>query len=396
MKVLVRKTLIPLLFILIVISALGGGVWLIIGSIQKSVQPIADNSKLSTIDPDLRITDMVTNLNNPVSIIFPTQTSIFYGVRSGEVRGRLPANNEDWAIFTPAGIKATDGFGLFSLLADKEFSDNRYVYACYATAGDLRISRYKISNDLKSVLETKDILTGIETKVSKNASCAMTMDAGGAIWVGTGDSEIASAPQNPKSLAGKILRISREGTGANGNLKAPFDDRIFSYGHRKVTSIVLIGTLLENVSYGYSIDQGGAKDELNYLKTGNFGYNPSVGGSYNQNVSMTDKTQYSDAVEAVWTTSDKSIGLESALMIKKSRWQAWQNKLLVTSTGTSDARIIEFDEKGAFKSDKTVLKDKSGRINGIFEAPDGTIYATTDNGNPDKIIQIKVVCTVCG
>lgn len=374
--------------ILIILLALALGVWLILHSFKNSVQQVADTSKLSTTDPDLKLTDTVKDLNNPMAVIFPTQSSFFYGLRSGEVRGRLPATNEDWALLTPSNIKTTDGFGLFSLLADREFSDNRHIYACYTTASDLRLTRYKISNDLKSVVETKDILTGVEIKSSKSTSCALTMDASGAIWIGTGDSDIAAASQSPKSLAGKVLRISREGTASSGNLKAPFDERIFSYGHRKVTSIVLTGKLLENVSYGYSIDQGSSKDEVNYLKTGNFGYNSS-------NLEMTDKNLYQDAVDSVWT-SDVALGMQGAVIIKQARWQAWQNKLLVTTPGTSDMRVIEFDDKGAFKAERSVYKDRVGRISNIIEAPDGTLYGATDNGSPDKIFQLKVVCTVCG
>lgn len=388
MKELVRKKLIPTSIILIILLAIAFGVWLIMHSFKNSVQQVADTSKLSTTDPDLKLTDIVKNISNPVAVIFPTQSSVFYGLRSGEVRGRLPATNEDWALLTPASIRTTDGFGLFALLADREFSDNRFIYACYTTPNDMRLTRYKISNDLKSVTETKDILSSVEIKASKNTSCALTMDASGAIWVGTGDSEIPTASQNPKSLAGKILRISREGTASSGNLKAPYDERIFSYGHRKVTSIVLIGKLLENVSYGYSIDQGSLKDEVNYLKTGNFGYNSST-------LEMTDKNQYQDAVDAVWTT-EGALGMQGAVMIKQEKWQAWQNKLIVTTPATSDMRVIEFDEKGAFKSERSVYKERVGRIGNIIEAPDGTIYGTTDNGNPDRIFQIKVVCTVCG
>lgn len=388
MKELVRKKLIPVSIILVILLAIGLGVWLILHSVNNTVEQVADTSKLSTVDPDLKLTDIVKDLNNPMAVVFPTQSAVVYGLRSGEVRGRLPATNEDWALLTPAGIRTTDGFGLFSLLSDREFSDNRYIYACYATASDMRLTRYKIANDLKSVLETKDILTGIEIKASKNASCALTMDPSGNIWVGTGDSDIPTASQNPKSLAGKILRISREGTASSGNQKAPFDDRIFSYGHRKVNAIVLLGRLLENKAYGYSIDQGSAKDEVNYLMTGNFGYNSGT-------AEMTDKTKYQDAVDAVWTT-ESALGMQGAVMIKQEKWQAWQNKLLVTTPATSDARVIEFDEKGAFKSEKSVLKDRAGRIGNIIEALDGTIYGTTDNGNPDKIFQLKVVCTVCG
>ena len=380
---------------LVIIAGIGGGVWTIVYKVQNSVQQVADTSKLSTTDPDLKISDVVEDLNNPVSVVFPTQTAIAYGVHGGEVRGRLTSTNEDWPIFTPANIRTTDGFGLFSLLSDKDFADKRYLYACYATGSDVRLTRYEIAKDLKSVIAVKDILTGIEVRNSNNTSCALAMDAAGTIWIGTGDSGIPTASQNPKSLAGKILRISRDGIVVGGNQKAPYDDRIFSYGHNKVTSIVLIGKLLDNLAYGYAVDQGSESDELNYLRGGNFGYDPNTNGTYATKVIMTDKTKFKDAIDPVWNTGDRSIGLQGAVLVKPERWQAWQNKLLITATQFKESRIIELDDAGAFKSEKTVLQDKTGRISNLFEAPDGTLYATTDNDTTDKIIQIKVVCTVC-
>lgn len=391
MKKLVKNKLLPAFLVLVIIASFAGGAWLIFHKVNTSVQQVADTSRLSTTDPDLKLTEIVAGLNNPVSVVFPNQSAIFYAVSSGAIHGRLPATNEDWIITTPGDIKNTDGFGLMSLLADKEFSENRYIYTCYATATDLRVVRYETSKDLKSIVNTKVIVSGIEVRASKDASCALAMDAAGTVWVGTGDSGITTAPQNPKSLAGKILRINREGTSVGGNQKAPYDERIFSYGHRKVTSIVLIGKLLENSAYGYSIDQGITKDEVNYLKPGNFGYDPSA--DVNE---MTNKSKYADAVEPVWTSGDKSIGLKSAVYVRPEKWQAWQNKMLVTATLSSESRLIEFDEKGAFKSEKTVMKDKYGKLNELFDSPDGTIYGITDKGNPDRIIQLKVVCTVCG
>lgn len=393
MKRLIPKKLANYLSILAVFFIVSGGAVLIIRMITSSVQPVADTSTVATTDPDIKLTDLISNLNNPVAVTHPNPTAIFYALKSGEIRGRILANSDDWLIVNPAGIKNTDGFGLLSIVADTEFADKPYLYACYTTASDMRITRYEVSRDLKSTTASKDILTGIEIKNADNLSCAMTMDTSGTLWIGTADSGIASAPQNPKSLAGKILRISREGTGVGGNQKAPFDDRIFSYGHRKVTSIALVGKLLDNTAFGYSIDQGVSSDEVNYLLPKNFGYDPNNNGSYNTSAPLSDKTKHADAVDAVWSTPDGSMGLQSAIFIKASRWQAWQNKLLISTTKDSSSIVLEFDEKGAFKSQGQGIKGSTGQIIYLIEAPDLTLTGVTSAG---KIIQIKVICTVCG
>lgn len=393
MKRLISKKLVHFLSILAFFSAIAGGVYLIISMVVNSVEPVADTSSVATTDPDIKLTDLVSNLDSPMSVAYPNSTAIFYALKSGDVRGRILANSDDWLLVKPVGVNNENGFGLLSIAVDTEFVDKPYLYACYTTANDLRVTRYAVSQDLKSTTGSKDILTGVEIKSSDNVSCAMTMDASGTLWIGTGDSGIASAPQNPKSLAGKILRLSREGIGVGGNLKSPFDDRIFSYGHRKVTSIALVGRLLDNAAFGYSIDQGGVSDEVNYLLPKNFGYNPDNNGSYNPSAAMTDKARHNDAVDAVWSTPDGSMGLQSALFIKASRWQAWQNKLLVSTNKDSSSIVLEFDEKGAFKSQNKGIKGSTGQLIGITEAPDLTLTGVSGTG---KIIQIKVICTVCG
>lgn len=383
--------------------------------VSNNVKPVQDTSNLANTEPDVKPEELIANLNNPIGVAFPSTSTIYYGVRAGEIRGR-DLNNpiNDWSLLKPADIYTEKNNGLISILADKDFKNNRYLFACYkinaANTKQLRVTRYKISEDLRSVVDAKNIISGIESSPSSESSCTMVMDNAFMIWIGTGDPEAQYAPQDKRSLSGKILRVTRDGLGAPKNLSAPFDDRIFSYGHRNVSGIILLNRILENGAYGYSIDRGSsAGDEINYLMAGNFGYgmdkqlyssflpkttNPTSSTSTTSTTNTTSSSDTSQLEKPIWS-SGAGLGLIGGAIVKGERWQSWENKMLVAAPTSGRLYKVEFNDKGEFVKSEATLEDFTGRLNSLIEGPNNSYYATTDNGSPDKVLQFKVICSVC-
>src|SRR5699024_7422552 len=107
-------------------------------------------------------------------------------------------------------------------------------------------------------------------------------------------------------LSGKILHINRDGTTAVDTPieGAPADSPVLTYGHRNVQGLALRpGTGTEpgqilSAEHGPDVD-----DEVNLVQPGaNYGWDPDVDGTYNQNVPMTDTAAFPDAVEAAWSS----------------------------------------------------------------------------------------------
>ena len=162
--------------------------------------------------------------------------------------------------------------GLLGLALDPDDATQLYVF--FTTVGDQRIVRIELKGrDAPELGEIEPILTGIPTgKGHYGGRLAFGPD--GFLYASTGDNQRVPSPaQDRDSLAGKILRITKDGKPAKGN---PFDSEVWSWGHRNIEGIAFDadGRL-------WSSEFGADKaDELNLIeKGGNYGWSIYEGES---------------------------------------------------------------------------------------------------------------------
>jgi glucose/arabinose dehydrogenase len=340
-------------------------------------------------EPNLQITEVLTGLSRPWDVVFLPDTTLLFNERSGSV-SKIVAGEKVIIARIPDVYAVGEG-GLTGLALDADFVKNRYLYTCMNSQSadriDVRLIRWRLNEAATSLGERKDIVTNIPSNRSgRHSGCRVRSASDGTLWVGTGDAAIASNPQNPQSLGGKILHVNREGEAVSGNMSPPFDPRIFSYGHRNVQGIVLFDRPEGDV-YGYSVEHGSDRDdEINILQKGNFGWAPRV--TYVEaGIPMTDLSRFPDAVSAVWSSGFPTIAPSGATQLKGERWGSWENAVAMAVLKGKHVRIMNFDSSHKLLSEKTILT-QFGRIRSTALAPDGSMYLTTDNGNNDKIIQI--------
>jgi glucose/arabinose dehydrogenase len=323
---------------------------------------------------------------------FITDTVMIFDERAGRLHGYDITTKKEWSIGTVPNVLAEGEGGLLGLAKDYDFATNRTMYACYNAIGrkSVRVTKFTLSADYKTASGFTDIITDIQSQAGRHSGCRMEMDKNGMLWIGTGDSAIGTAAQNQTSLAGKILRVDRNGKGVEGNLKAPADTRIYNYGHRNIQGLVLFDKPLANGAVGLTAEHGPDKeDEINWLKPGNYGWNPNgTGGKYDESVPMTDLTKYPDAVPAIWNSGSSTIAVSGMSFLTSSRWSAWQGYLVVAALKGQQVRLIYITVAGKLVSQQEILKD-FGRVRAVTEAPNGDLYLSTDNGNnSDKIIRV--------
>jgi glucose/arabinose dehydrogenase len=345
-------------------------------------------------EPELKNEEIVGGYSNIWDLVFIDDKTIVFDERGGKLHGAKIDSKEKWEIGIVPNVRAEGEGGLLGLAYDVEFSTNRYMYACYNAQGarpSVRVTRFKLSDDAKSVSGFTDIIPDIQSQAGRHSGCRLLMDINKVLWVATGDSAIGSAPQDPKSLGGKILRVDRDGKAVSGNLSAPFDSRIYNYGHRNIQGLVLLKRALPNGAIGLTSEHGpGKDDEVNWLMPGNFGWNPNgARGAYDESVAMTDKVKYPDAIEAVWSSGEPTIAPSSITFLTHSRWSLWQGWAAMAVLKGEHVRLLGITGEGLI-GEKEILKDDFGRIRTVIEGPLGEMYLTTDNGSGnDKIIKIS-------
>jgi aldose sugar dehydrogenase len=193
----------------------------------------------------------------------------------------------------------------------------------------------------------------------------------------------------PKNLGGKVLRVDRDGNAAKGNLGGEFDSRIYSYGHRNTQGLTFFFKPREGEPVGVSVEHGpGIDDEVNLLKSGNFGWAPPPAG-YDEGVPMTDKSRYPDAVEAIWSSGKPTQAPSGAGFLKGTRWKGWDGALAVAFLKDQKVTIMHLDKKTYKVTKEEVLfKNQFGRIRAAKQGPDGNLYIGTSKGEGDQIIRV--------
>ncbi|MGW4489024.1 PQQ-dependent sugar dehydrogenase [Amycolatopsis sp. NPDC004368] len=128
--------------------------------------------------------------------------------KSGRVL--LATAGRDAAPFEQLDVVATGDGGLTSLALSPSYVEDQLVFAYITTATDNRVVRFAKGQP------PKPVLTGIPKGATGNRG-ALVGDGRGALLVATGDAGNPASAADPKSLAGKVLRIDTSGSPAAGN-----------------------------------------------------------------------------------------------------------------------------------------------------------------------------------
>ncbi|MBV8542348.1 MAG: PQQ-dependent sugar dehydrogenase [Pseudonocardiales bacterium] len=160
-------------------------------------------------DPDPQV---VATCLEPISALVVLPGSAPVGLAAERTTGRIlqvrrqRPNQEIAALAVdPAG----DG-GLTGLALSPSYAEDELIYAYITTSVDNRVVRIA-PGDIP-----KPVLVGIPRGPTGNAG-ALAVDSHGMLLVATGDAGNPAAAEDPRSLAGKVLRIDTFGHPAPGN-----------------------------------------------------------------------------------------------------------------------------------------------------------------------------------
>jgi glucose/arabinose dehydrogenase len=266
-------------------------------------------------------------------------------IRSGQLV-RYPLQTAD-------PIAREGGGGLLGMALADDFatSGTAYFYHTYRTSSGLTNRVIEARFDREAWRETRVLLAGIPGHRLYNGG-RIGFGPDGYLYVATGWTENPDLPQDLGSLAGKILRMTKDGERPADN---PFPNSlIYSYGHRNPQGLAwnVRGELFV-AEHGQS-----ARDEINQIRPGgNYGW-PVISGS-----------QRRDGMVAPVRQSGNDTWAPSGIAFAG-------NELLVTALGSRG--LLAFDEQGGALRE---VYTSNERFRDVMIAGDA-IYVITTNRSP--------------
>jgi glucose/arabinose dehydrogenase len=276
------------------------------------------------------------------------------------------------------------------LALDPRFAQNRRIYTCFAAGAqgrvqDVRVVRFRLAEGLDGVQDATPIVTGIPAGAgNRHLGCRIEVGPDGMLWIGTGDAVQSRLPQDPGSLAGKVLRVTLDGEPAPGNPGGSGDPRVFTTGHRNVQGLAFLddGTPV-GVEHGTGCD-----DEVNVLVPGgNYGWAPvGLFGRYAEDAPMTDP-DVAGAIGAAWSSGCPTIAPSGADVIAGSQWGDWVGRLAIAVL--KDEQLLIAEVQGDRVTDtRAELVGELGRLRSVRNGPDGSLWVTVDS-SPGDLVRLE-------
>ncbi|MFK3980128.1 PQQ-dependent sugar dehydrogenase [Micromonospora sp. NPDC050397] len=266
-------------------------------------------------------------------------------------------------------VDAAGEGGLLGITVSPGYEQDKTVFVYYSTSQDNRVAKLVLGG------EPTPIVTGIPLSGIHNGG-RLAFGPDGFLYATTGDASERGLSQDPKSLGGKILRMTPDGKPAAGN---PLPDSlVWSLGHRNVQGIAWdANKRLYASEFGQS-----TWDEINLIEPGkNYGW-PEVEG---EGGAETD-AKFTKPL-AVWRTGDASCSGVAVV----------ENLLAAACLRGERIWLLELTSAGGVLGQpRSILNGEYGRLRTAVTAPDGSLWISTSNhdgrGEPaaddDRIIRL--------
>lgn len=365
------------LIFLIIFTTIGGG-YLALKNLNFQgipAEPTTDqripSKPIDPIQKQISTEIVAENTTIPWEIVFLPNNKLLITERTGNI---LIIDQQTTEQIELTGIEHLGEGGLLGAAISPKFDNNNYVYLYYTTETEAglenRVVRYELNEN--NLTQDQIILEGVPAAAYHDGG-RIKFGPDGYLYITTGDAGNPDLSQNTNSLAGKILRILPDGSLPTDN---PFDNEIYSYGHRNPQ-----GLTWDNLNRLWATEHGpsGANsgwDELNLILAGaNYGWPEIIG----------DETQEGMQNPIIHSGGDETWAPAGAAFLNGNVYFA----------GLRGETLYKYNIENNILT--RYLKGKYGRLRAVVLGPDNYLYISTSNrdgrGNPiesdDRIIKIN-------
>lgn len=337
----------------------------------------------STGVPALEVAVVVDGLDHAWDVVQAPDGTLLVDERAGGFTAVLPDGTVREVAADFGDLFARGETGLMGLALDPAFEENRRLYSCQGMAddGSIAVVGWTVAPDWSAATRVADPLVGglpLNEGSGRHGGCRLRFTPDGVLLVGTGDTANGALPQDPRSLGGKVLRVD----------PATGEREVWTLGHRNVQGLAVRpgGGQVFAVEHGPDRD-----DEVNLLQPGgNYGWDPSGSGRYDESVPMTDES-IEGAIPAVWSSGQPTLAPSGAVFLDGEQWGAYDGLLLVALLKARGVLALRLDDSGALVEEFRLpeLDGAFGRLRSVVQGVDGDLYVTTDNGgDADRLLRV--------
>ncbi len=353
----------------------------------EAEEPTPTEAPVAGLEP--RVEVVAAGLEVPWGLAFAPDGRLFVTERSGRIRVIADGVLQPEPVARIAVASVGEG-GLMGLALDPDFEATGYLYIMYTyeERGALwnRISRLTLEGST----------AGDEVVLLERIPGARYHDGGqlrfgpdGKLYATTGDASQMDLAQDRNSLAGKILRLNRDGSIPNDN---PYEGSpVYSYGHRNPQGLAWQpGTQqLWSVEHGPTGEMGlCCRDEVNRIVPG---------GNYGWPV-VTLPAGDERFVDPALNSGNDTWAPSGAAFYDAEPLAPWRGNLFFgTLRGQHLQRLELGGPDGALVlASERLFQGEYGRIRAVALGPDGYLYFSTSNrdgrGQPatedDRVLRI--------
>lgn len=287
------------------------------------------------------------------------------------------------------------------MAVDPEFSRNRFVYVFMRASPEglesSRVVRLTMDDSHIKVLDRRDIVVATDAASDSTRSSephfggALRFGPDGYLYVGLGDGRSAMTPQSPNKLAGKVLRIDRNGQAAPGNrTPAEYDARVFAYGVRDPVALAFHPN---TEALLVAQRRGTQPDDIALAKAGtNGGWDPRcVPPRTGYCERAGDQVAIASTVfaAAAWRGGKAGEGLSALERLRDPMWRDWRNAFVVAFDRAQRLDLVKLDAEGHVVQATPALQKLGVGFKAVAQGPDGLYVVTSGKPGGEEIWRLS-------